>query len=987
MPFKSEKQRRFLWAAHPEIAKRWAHDYPESNKGLPMYADEKKDKEKAASLDLLNRAVSAFNQKSVLTQNATLASELAKKANSGLTYVDMPNGSQPTYAGQEQEEGETKTDETESSGIDDSGDDENAVQAVFGKIAVVLAPKLREMWEQEQALNEGREPLFVPKNLGVRRYSFASPVVPPPMGMAPQPGTPAPAQPSPSIMAQPGNAPQLASAGPVGGGSNPQFNPIQAFGPIGASGQLNGNAAFGQKNSPDSSKIASILGRLGLSSTPAQLAEREHNRQLLAMHRQVQQRMAAQQQRGVPQAKLDALYEEEMRPLYEKQMQFMYNQKNSPGGAKNAATACSCGCGDTTTTCKCSASCSCRKPGGSCYKNEKRAFDPALAAAIGAGVTLPAAGLGLAYMFGNGPNSRKGRALRAAQMPSDREHFATAKDGAKIYRQNWRLEPSADGLTEHYVADFVDERGNKVRDPFQIGTQIHARFDENTGSFARPKTAASTPAWQRSEGKNEEGGLNEKGRKSYEREHGGDLKAPVTESNPSGERANRQNSFCSRMCGMKRVNTGSETKSDPDSRINKSLRKWNCKCSSALAFGEKMAAGAALDPNVNVVYGKNKTDYKMPQYLRQSTLSPAQASQLLVGMRAVSPHGALDKTRLDLNGLQIQGYSSRVHDNERITRLGRWMHQFDGDQFEAAHPDKTQGFGDAFFPFANLVSVPSGMGGTAMHELGHAIDFNAFPADSKLRHLVAAAYRNHAPTLWKEHAAWRKGRKGVLDAYAADKLDPDLAYKVLESGKGTKRVGLGSYWGGALGGVAGLGATLAGAAALAHAGVDLRNIPGRVMALPVIGATALGIMGGTGLGAYLGKNPPKREIIVKMMAKQLAKKRGLDYDAAVQLVEQQLAASEKAQPAAKPAAQPMRKAASNPFAAGTSLYRPMLENAQRGSMLARVVGPSVARAAGSALGGPAVGGISSLAAKLGLNHNLSNVNAQLAAMKRLQLAQ
>ena len=85
-------------------------------------------------------------------------------------------------------------------------------------------------------------------------------------------------------------------------------------------------------------------------------------------------------------------------------------------------------------------------------------------------------------------------------------------------------------------------------------------------------------AWQRSEGKNPEGGLNAKGRASYKRETGGTLKAPVTESKPTGERASRRHSFCSRMCGMKRVNTGSKAKSDPDSRINKSLRKWNCKC-------------------------------------------------------------------------------------------------------------------------------------------------------------------------------------------------------------------------------------------------------------------------------------------------------------------------------------------------------------------------------------------------------------------------
>jgi hypothetical protein len=121
------------------------------------------------------------------------------------------------------------------------------------------------------------------------------------------------------------------------------------------------------------------------------------------------------------------------------------------------------------------------------------------------------------------------------------------------------------------------------------------------GSCYKVEKAAGSPAWQRSEGKNEEGGLNAKGRASYNKATGGHLKAPVTESNPSGDRAKRQHSFCSRMCGMKRHETGSKTKKDPDSRINKSLRKWNCKCgsaefettadlSAAQLFGEKLAS-------------------------------------------------------------------------------------------------------------------------------------------------------------------------------------------------------------------------------------------------------------------------------------------------------------------------------------------------------------------------------------------------------------
>jgi len=79
-------------------------------------------------------------------------------------------------------------------------------------------------------------------------------------------------------------------------------------------------------------------------------------------------------------------------------------------------------------------------------------------------------------------------------------------------------------------------------------------------------------AWTKKAGKNKSGGLNEKGRKSYERENpGSDLKAPSKKvGNP------RRKSFCARMKGMKKKLTSSKTANDPDSRINKSLRAWNC---------------------------------------------------------------------------------------------------------------------------------------------------------------------------------------------------------------------------------------------------------------------------------------------------------------------------------------------------------------------------------------------------------------------------
>jgi hypothetical protein len=91
-----------------------------------------------------------------------------------------------------------------------------------------------------------------------------------------------------------------------------------------------------------------------------------------------------------------------------------------------------------------------------------------------------------------------------------------------------------------------------------------------------PKKSA---AWTRKEGKNDAGGLNEKGRKSYERENpGSNLKPPVSreQAKKSKASAGRRKSFCSRMAGMKAKLTSSKTAKDPNSRINKSLRKWDC---------------------------------------------------------------------------------------------------------------------------------------------------------------------------------------------------------------------------------------------------------------------------------------------------------------------------------------------------------------------------------------------------------------------------
>jgi hypothetical protein len=97
----------------------------------------------------------------------------------------------------------------------------------------------------------------------------------------------------------------------------------------------------------------------------------------------------------------------------------------------------------------------------------------------------------------------------------------------------------------------------------------------------KKKKVMASPAWQRKEGKSASGGLNRKGIASYRRANPGSKLSMAVTTKPSklkagSKAAKRRKSFCSRMRGMKEKLTSGETARDPNSRINKALRKWNC---------------------------------------------------------------------------------------------------------------------------------------------------------------------------------------------------------------------------------------------------------------------------------------------------------------------------------------------------------------------------------------------------------------------------
>ncbi len=85
---------------------------------------------------------------------------------------------------------------------------------------------------------------------------------------------------------------------------------------------------------------------------------------------------------------------------------------------------------------------------------------------------------------------------------------------------------------------------------------------------------AKSPAWTRKEGKDPKGGLNAKGRASAKAQ-GMNLKPPAPNPKTKAD-AGRRKSFCARMAGMKKKLTSEKTRNDPNSRINKSLRAWDC---------------------------------------------------------------------------------------------------------------------------------------------------------------------------------------------------------------------------------------------------------------------------------------------------------------------------------------------------------------------------------------------------------------------------
>ena len=177
----------------------------------------------------------------------------------------------------------------------------------------------------------------------------------------------------------------------------------------------------------------------------------------------------------------------------------------------------------------------------------------------------------------------------------------------------------------------------------------------------------------------------------------------------------------------------------------------------------------------------------------------------LLSIIAEGSNGSLDGHMLNLGGFSPKDFYSRIWSNPRTGVLGKtiglatqWPRLLGGNE-------DLQSAGPFYSPLSDLTVNPWKEQAATLHELGHAIDFNKGKVPNnwflrQLKGLGRDAY-TFAPglTLWKEHAAWRKGQNAYLEGAAKRNLTAKKVKSVLEGIAHSKAPALGTYWGGTAG--------------------------------------------------------------------------------------------------------------------------------------------------------------------------------------------
>ena len=164
--------------------------------------------------------------------------------------------------------------------------------------------------------------------------------------------------------------------------------------------------------------------------------------------------------------------------------------------------------------------------------------------------------------FGKGKISEDMEQLDEKNVPTNPELWSRAKS---LARSKFDVYPSA--YANGWASKWYKGKGG--------GWRSESTVVDDAAKFIQEKQLKED--WNKINKQDKTDGLSQKAVNAYRRENpGSKLKTAVTEKNPTGKRASRRQSFCSRMGGMKKRLTNPENARDPDSPINKALRRWNC---------------------------------------------------------------------------------------------------------------------------------------------------------------------------------------------------------------------------------------------------------------------------------------------------------------------------------------------------------------------------------------------------------------------------
>jgi hypothetical protein len=187
--------------------------------------------------------------------------------------------------------------------------------------------------------------------------------------------------------------------------------------------------------------------------------------------------------------------------------------------------------------------------------------------------------------------------INEAANPAQQAAIAIAmkKAGKKPHNEGYAMEDEqVDGMAQGEIREII-RNAVKIKEKLDSGISLDGWMysyvttsNDRLNSVAEQIGNPNIDEEELEEGENwskhnnkRVGGMSKKSVASYRRSHPGSKIQTAVTTKPSklkkgSKAAARRKSFCARMRGMKKHRTGAKTAHDPNSNINKSLRRWHC---------------------------------------------------------------------------------------------------------------------------------------------------------------------------------------------------------------------------------------------------------------------------------------------------------------------------------------------------------------------------------------------------------------------------